>query len=50
LHRFCSNASHFLKEDPAIEDENLAFVSQTNQQKVAEEENLGVAALKVAGK
>lgn len=31
LHRLNSNVNHFLKESPAIEDENVAFVSQKGQ-------------------
>jgi hypothetical protein len=40
-----------LRENPAIEDEKMAFASQKSQQQVElEEENLEVVALKVVGK
>ena len=51
LHRLCNNSSYFLQENPAIEDEKMAFASQKSQQQVElEEENLEVVALKVVGK
>jgi len=51
LHRLCNNSSYFLRENPAIEDEKMAFASQKSQQQVElEEENLEVVALKVVGK